>query len=456
MKGKKHSPEQIVRKLREADRLLAEGASAPLAFSPQPLRHPNRERCLSRKPLRLGRRRLKRLKRAGVRGRDLQGHLAGIDRPDLLTRHIANLCGLPRLDGRPSKMSLCLSPSTCATVPTMTPSEVTTFHHCPIYNHETGSGIVGHASTIETLSKRERKARHLAAAMQIEQAFLSEQEVVEVLASHYLAAYETAPEDPDADEIKERAGDLLARAGERAASLAASEEAEHYFEQAASLAGEPHEQARLLERSGEMALRAGRSEQAKTRFEQALALFEDVGERHQAARLAARLGEVEWRRGQLDEALERMERAFAELEGEGMRRASARRRSATRSAQMDRRHTPEETTSAPLLLMLVLVEKKCAPDVAEAATVQNVRAATPTMATSLGLASRSSSSMLLWLCWAWLAVERPGLLHQRRWQPSEGNQQSDRQRAGLCRRNLRAHQERPCDREPLGRAALRR
>src|SRR5207245_3604507 len=82
----------------------------------------------------------------------------------------------------------------------------------------------------ETLSRRERKARHLAAAMQIEQAFLSEQEVVEVLASHYLAAYEAAPEDTDAGEIKQRAADLLARAGERAASLAASEEAEHYFE----------------------------------------------------------------------------------------------------------------------------------------------------------------------------------------------------------------------------------
>jgi tetratricopeptide (TPR) repeat protein len=168
----------------------------------------------------------------------------------------------------------------------------------------------------ETLSRRERKARHLAAAMQIEQAFLSEQEVVEVLASHYLAAYESAPEDADAKEIKQRAADLLGRAGERAASLAASEEAEHYFQQAASLAEQPLEEARLLERSGVMALRAGRSEQAQTCFEHALALFQDVGERHQAARVTARLGEVEWRRGHLDEALERMERAWGELEGE--------------------------------------------------------------------------------------------------------------------------------------------
>jgi class 3 adenylate cyclase/tetratricopeptide (TPR) repeat protein len=168
----------------------------------------------------------------------------------------------------------------------------------------------------ETLSKRERKTRHLAAAAQLERAFASEQEVVEVLASHYVAAYEAAPDDTDADVIQRRAAHLLGRAGERAASLAASEEAAHYFEQAASLEEDPLEQARLIERSGEMALRAGRTEQAQARFEQALALFSAAGERHQAARLTARLGEVEWRRGQLDAALERMTRAWDELEGE--------------------------------------------------------------------------------------------------------------------------------------------
>jgi tetratricopeptide (TPR) repeat protein len=168
----------------------------------------------------------------------------------------------------------------------------------------------------ETLSKRERKSRHLAAASQLERAFASEQEVVEVLASHYLAAYHASPDDSDAAEIKQRAADLLARAGERAASLAASEEAEHYFGQAADMAEQPLEQARLLERSGEMANRAGRTEPAQAAFEQALALYEEAGERHQAARVTARLGEVERRRGHLEQALERMEHAWAELKDE--------------------------------------------------------------------------------------------------------------------------------------------
>jgi class 3 adenylate cyclase/predicted ATPase len=168
----------------------------------------------------------------------------------------------------------------------------------------------------ETLARRERKTRHLAAATHLEEGFGSEQEVVEVVAAHYLAAYEAAPGDDDAAEVKARSISLLARAGERAASLAASGEAQRYFEQAASLADEPLEQARLLERAGEMAFRTGKSEQAQTHFEQAHARFLEAGEGHEAARVSARLGEVEWRLGGLDEALERMEAAFAELQGD--------------------------------------------------------------------------------------------------------------------------------------------
>ena len=53
-----------------------------------------------------------------------------------------------------------------------------------------------------------------------------EDEVVEVVASHYVAAYEAAPDAEDAAEIKSKARGMLARAGERAASLAASAEAQ--------------------------------------------------------------------------------------------------------------------------------------------------------------------------------------------------------------------------------------
>jgi tetratricopeptide (TPR) repeat protein len=213
----------------------------------------------------------------------------------------------------------------------------------------------------ETLSKRERKTRHLAAAEQVEQAFGSEQEVVEVLASHYLAAYKAAPEDADAGQIKQRAGELLARAGERAASLAANEEAEHYFAEAASLAEEGVQRARLVERAGEMAFRAGDTDHAQTSFEQALALFDQHHQPHDAARLTARLGDVAWRRGELDAALERMERAWSELSGD-----TPDADVATLAAQIARLHMLKgdfEAASARLETALELAESLALPEV---------------------------------------------------------------------------------------------
>ena len=213
----------------------------------------------------------------------------------------------------------------------------------------------------ETLSKRERKALHLAAARQVEHTFGSEQEVVEVLASHYLAAYEAAPEDPDAERITERARELLTEAGERAASLAASEEAERYFMQAASLAKQPLVRARLLERAGAMAVRAGNTEQAQRSFEEALAFFQADDKPHDAARLTARLGEVEWMLGQLDAALERMERAWSELSGDQPDADLA-----TLAAQLGRLYTftgDWSAASARLETAIVLAESLWLPEV---------------------------------------------------------------------------------------------
>jgi class 3 adenylate cyclase/tetratricopeptide (TPR) repeat protein len=166
----------------------------------------------------------------------------------------------------------------------------------------------------ETLSKRERRARHLAAAAWLESSWgANVEEIVEVLAAHYLEAYSVAPEAAGAAELKGKAGSLLVRAGERAASLAASEEARHYFEQAAALADEPLERARLLERAGEMAWTGERADAAEARFSEAIALYESLGRTHPAARVSARLAEVEWTGGRLELALERMEAAFGVL-----------------------------------------------------------------------------------------------------------------------------------------------
>jgi class 3 adenylate cyclase/tetratricopeptide (TPR) repeat protein len=166
----------------------------------------------------------------------------------------------------------------------------------------------------DTLSKRERKAKHLAAAAFIEEGWGGEEEeVVEVVAAHYLQAYGADPSAPDASGIKFKAGDMLRRAGERAASLAAAEEALRYFEQALELADQPLLQAELHERASRMAWAAGRAGDARRHAEQAMATFDSVGLSHPAAGVLAWLGQIDQQAGHIDQAVERMERAYEVL-----------------------------------------------------------------------------------------------------------------------------------------------
>jgi class 3 adenylate cyclase/tetratricopeptide (TPR) repeat protein len=166
----------------------------------------------------------------------------------------------------------------------------------------------------ETLAKAGRKAKHLAAAEYLEQATgQAEQEAVEVVAAHYLDAYETAPDAADADAIRRKAAERLALAGERAASLAATEEAQRHFEKAARLSDEPLWQAELLERAGRAAQIGGRYPEALALYESAIELYRSDGEAKRVARLTAALGFTMWFSGDIAGGAERMEEAFAAL-----------------------------------------------------------------------------------------------------------------------------------------------
>jgi class 3 adenylate cyclase/tetratricopeptide (TPR) repeat protein len=162
----------------------------------------------------------------------------------------------------------------------------------------------------ETLPRRERRAKHLAAADHLA-ASLAEEEVVEVVASHLLGAYRLDPDAPDAEPLRARAHNALLSAGERAASLGASAEARRYFEQAAELQGDPTQAAAALRRAGEMAFAAGATDDAGAVFERALGLYDTAGDTHAAARVSTLLATVEMRSGRIEDALERMERAYA-------------------------------------------------------------------------------------------------------------------------------------------------
>jgi len=169
----------------------------------------------------------------------------------------------------------------------------------------------------DTLSRKDRKARHLAAAAYLASSWGSEDdEVVEVVAAHYLEAYHAAPDAPDAPAIKVKARDALVSAGRRAQSLAAGEEARRYYEQAIELTDDPLQRAELDERAGRMARAGGRFDEAVAHYESAMALFEAAGKSHPAARVSAAYADLIRDLGRGEEALERMQAAFAVLSGE--------------------------------------------------------------------------------------------------------------------------------------------
>jgi class 3 adenylate cyclase/tetratricopeptide (TPR) repeat protein len=157
----------------------------------------------------------------------------------------------------------------------------------------------------ETLARRDRKARHLAAADQIAAA-LGEEDVPEVVASHLVAALEAAPDAGDADSIRQRAGRTYALAGERAERLAAAGEAHRFYEQAAALSVDPAKQAVLVDRAGRMAWVAGRVEEARATLERARRAYDVVGAEVAKAFVDSKLAEIDFNDGRVPEAVERM------------------------------------------------------------------------------------------------------------------------------------------------------
>ncbi len=176
--------------------------------------------------------------------------------------------------------------------------------------------IVKHVA-YETIARRDRKLKHLAAARHLSSVVSTdEDEIAEVLAAHYLDAYATAPDDPDAEEIRATAREMLVRGAVRASSLAATVEAQRAFQRAIELTDDPLGKAELHERAGIAARTGGRAAEAAAHFERSLGLFDAAGATGRHARVSARLAEILWDRGRLEEGLESMERSLAVLSEE--------------------------------------------------------------------------------------------------------------------------------------------
>lgn len=162
-----------------------------------------------------------------------------------------------------------------------------------------------------TLARRDRKARHLAAARHFET--LVDQELAGALAAHYLAAYRNAAEGPEADALAAQARVALRAAGDRAVALGAQEQGCGFFRDALVVTGEPLERAALLERAGSAASAAGSHEEAERLLGEAVELLRAAGDRSGAARVTGLLGDAMFGRYRLDAALAVIEPAVAEF-----------------------------------------------------------------------------------------------------------------------------------------------
>ncbi|MGB9182980.1 MAG: AAA family ATPase, partial [Solirubrobacteraceae bacterium] len=143
-----------------------------------------------------------------------------------------------------------------------------------------------------TLSRRDRKARHLAAAEHLRTVWGDAPEIAEVLASHYLNAVTAEPEAPDADAIRRRARDTLTAAGHRAVSLALGSEARAHFERAASLTDDHVQRSQLLAQAGSAAAATGDHTTAETLLASAIADLDEHGASLEAAATRTRLAAV--------------------------------------------------------------------------------------------------------------------------------------------------------------------
>jgi tetratricopeptide (TPR) repeat protein len=169
----------------------------------------------------------------------------------------------------------------------------------------------------DTLTKRERKTRHLAVAEHLRSSFPEDgDEVAEVIATHYHHAHTAAPTDPDAEQILDHAISYYARAGNRAGTLGSPNTAQTHYQTAARLTTNEQDRATYTESAADMAYHAGRSADALVIYETVAAAHTTAGRTTDAARLQARIGLCLGKLGRNEAGIERMRTAIAALENQ--------------------------------------------------------------------------------------------------------------------------------------------
>ena len=166
-----------------------------------------------------------------------------------------------------------------------------------------------------TLAKRERRARHLAAARYFEA--LGEDELAGALATHYVAAHEASAEGAEADAVAIQARLALSGAADRAATLGSLDQAVSYLRQAIAITADPGERAALYQRAARSANEAALHEVAQDLVQAGLELARSTGDLQATGAGEALHGEIliDW--GRTSEAAEVLEAAVAAFPASG-------------------------------------------------------------------------------------------------------------------------------------------
>jgi class 3 adenylate cyclase/predicted ATPase len=172
----------------------------------------------------------------------------------------------------------------------------------------------------DTLSRRDRKTRHLAVAAHLRAAFPGDgEEVTDVIARHYLDALDAVPDDGDAGQIRGQAIAALTRAADRAgrtgapARAAASYAAAARLTQAGTADGQQAAAAVLWEHAAQAADTSADWAAAVEQAGQAGELYRQGGDARSAARARAIAGRALRQWGRHAQAREQLTAAVAVL-----------------------------------------------------------------------------------------------------------------------------------------------
>jgi class 3 adenylate cyclase len=165
-----------------------------------------------------------------------------------------------------------------------------------------------------TLSKRERRARHLAAAHYFDT--LGDDELAGALASHYLEAYRAAPEGDEGAAVAAQARVALRAAADRAARLHSHAQAVAYYEQAMAVTFDEEDLSDLRTRAARSAWTAGQLAKAEEQMRAAIAWDEQHGSKQHGAELAGELAAWLLEASRIDEGMQMLSEALSRLPAE--------------------------------------------------------------------------------------------------------------------------------------------